>query len=396
MNINRLLKDIDIVREHQDTINTVWENQDAIDEALDSESSIDKQIHKYKKELVDFGVSEKQLNPFCELAALSINDKNLSPLRKFEQLRESLIELAQPSLTSTKALQKMMTDILDHQKKERQGLYGKFLAGFESPDLVNLFPKINNPFEQYLAQQKVILEKFKLNALSPFSTITKFDFNKSLVEALGGIHTPHPIIEEIARFHRQYAEPEDEQSPVWGNINGLVNSYFTQLSREFESGVTENSSDQSLQKLNQLIQKQLNDPRQTTFSKLEIITIIIYLLTLLTTFYQAYLAHGSGIEQTQQKEQIENLFKSLIKYSEDELEQTGELQFSTFYFVERPVYLKTSQSSKSGRIYLLIPETKVKLLVKNHKWLFVEALDSVNAIPVRGWVEKKYLKRIKR
>ena len=47
-------------------------------------------------------------------------------------------------------------------------------------------------------------------------------------------------------------------------------------------------------------------------------------------------------------------------------------------------------SSKFARLY---PNTRVKLIVEKHKWLYVEWTDYLEAIPRYGWVNKKYLKK---
>lgn len=47
---------------------------------------------------------------------------------------------------------------------------------------------------------------------------------------------------------------------------------------------------------------------------------------------------------------------------------------------------------KFGRLF---PNTKVKLITEKHKWVYIEWTDYLEVVPRYGWVNKKYLKRLK-
>jgi hypothetical protein len=65
------------------------------------------------------------------------------------------------------------------------------------------------------------------------------------------------------------------------------------------------------------------------------------------------------------------------------------------YQVERKVALKLKPKNCSTTMVTLEIGEKVKLIRLSHKWIYVEYHDEEEDLPVYGWANKKYLKRIK-
>jgi chromosome segregation ATPase len=64
----------------------------------------------------------------------------------------------------------------------------------------------------------------------------------------------------------------------------------------------------------------------------------------------------------------------------------------TFYVVLRAVNLRAQPTTKSGRLEVLYPNLKVRLLERKAKWIRVEYYDHRENVHKSGWVYKKYLK----
>lgn len=67
---------------------------------------------------------------------------------------------------------------------------------------------------------------------------------------------------------------------------------------------------------------------------------------------------------------------------------------NTYFVVERTVTLQLRPTAKSIALAVLLPNQKVRLVARNHKWIYVEYFDYLEGMPKTGWAFKKYFKRL--
>lgn len=66
-----------------------------------------------------------------------------------------------------------------------------------------------------------------------------------------------------------------------------------------------------------------------------------------------------------------------------------------YYIVKRQVQVKVKPTFNSPTIVIIYPNQKVKILKKNHKWIYIEYFDYIDGVPKTGWASKKYLVKMK-
>ena len=64
------------------------------------------------------------------------------------------------------------------------------------------------------------------------------------------------------------------------------------------------------------------------------------------------------------------------------------------YLLQRDAKLLLGPSFRSQQIGTAIAGSRARLIVRNHKWIFVEAFNSLEGVSQLGWINKKYSKRI--
>src|SRR5208337_4881356 len=105
-------------------------------------------------------------------------------------------------------------------------------------------------------------------------------------------------------------------------------------------------------------------PLSTEFYLNLILALFLFLYSQISTSYSEKLI--SRRIESMQSIVIQQL-TDLKAYEEDQ----------TFYVVDRTVNLRTRPSVKSGKITLLYPNTKVRLIERASKWIKVEYFDSL-------------------
>lgn len=120
-------------------------------------------------------------------------------------------------------------------------------------------------------------------------------------------------------------------------------------------------------------------------SRLAVLNLIIAILALLTgtalgtgQFYYSRLQYFEAVEQRKVNE---------AKAIEDK---------SIYYAVKRKLELKVNPKFQSSTIAVLYPNQIVRLVKRQHKWIYVEYFDYLEGIPKNGWVNKKYLTKIEK
>lgn len=126
--------------------------------------------------------------------------------------------------------------------------------------------------------------------------------------------------------------------------------------------------------------------------------IYIQILMLLIALGQFRL----GLDQinnaaTSSQEQKQYL-RELIEATQRIAAQTGRLipadDQNTYFVVERTVTLRVRPTAKSTALAVLLPNQKVRLVARNHKWIYVEYFDYLEGVPKTGWAFKKYFMKL--
>lgn len=136
--------------------------------------------------------------------------------------------------------------------------------------------------------------------------------------------------------------------------------------------------------------EQINHKAKTfPLSKLSLEFYLNVIISLIFFLYSMYLSEQSEIRIT------ESLHKTEAIVVERLLEFRGLEDRTVYYFVQRPVNLRTKPTTKSASLSVLCPNQKVRLVEGKGKWIKVEVYNHILDTHEVGWCFKKYLKRIK-
>lgn len=162
----------------------------------------------------------------------------------------------------------------------------------------------------------------------------------------------------------------------------LKSSFAVELASRIKK-VVEEDSDKKQKVIEEFVREEI-DKQPNNDAKWAVYTFIITFLMFLTTT-------PIGITQ---------LYYSRLQYI-DSIKQkdAGTLaatprENDVYYIVERQVQLKQGPSFKGDSLAILYPNQEVKLITKDHKWIYVEYFDYLEGVSKKGWVNKKYLKKI--
>lgn len=118
-------------------------------------------------------------------------------------------------------------------------------------------------------------------------------------------------------------------------------------------------------------------------------SVVTFIISSVLTFQQMH-------EGTKTEERLTKLIRQQSDRLDETVKQLKPAQdYKTYFVVERSVTLKTSPFSKTVVIGKLYPNQKVSLVTEKGKWIEVEYFDYVDGALKRGWVMKKYLRRIR-
>lgn len=92
-----------------------------------------------------------------------------------------------------------------------------------------------------------------------------------------------------------------------------------------------------------------------------------------------------------QAQQLERLLEVVNKAVEGIERLAPENDPHTYYVSERTVTVRDAPDNKAKAVTLLSPDTRVRLVQRKHKWVYVEYFDFLEGVPKFGWVNKKYL-----
>jgi hypothetical protein len=183
-------------------------------------------------------------------------------------------------------------------------------------------------------------------------------------------------------------------SRFFENIDVIRNSYFGNLAQTFRDVIeSSESEEEAMEKMTSLVEEKLTESSNNTLLTQDTLKTVIALLGLIATLYFGFsnLANSKQSSETQQL-RYNQLLKAIEKIVENTNPTNDEIE--VYYAVEREFDARTKPDFKSIKFSRLYPNTKVKLIVEKHKWVYIEWTDYLEAVPRYGWVNKKYLKKL--
>jgi len=128
-------------------------------------------------------------------------------------------------------------------------------------------------------------------------------------------------------------------------------------------------------------------PKTTNFVGIsQLFEIILFLLSIAIT------SHITDESENKIVEQFQNMQRAVYQQIESlkPEQETEEINYVVFHEVN----LRGKPTTKSTPLEVLSKNQVVTLLNEKGKWIYIEYFDYVDGMPKKGWVFKKYLKRM--
>ncbi len=185
------------------------------------------------------------------------------------------------------------------------------------------------------------------------------------------------------------------KSHLFEQINVIRDSFAGNLALAFRDVIESSENQQeALDKVEAIVEEKFAQSSDSSFTTQNTLALIVSLLSLIVALY--FNSHNASISQeSTESQQIR--FEQLLKVIEKIAENTsrGSENSETYYAVEREFDVRANPTFKSMKFGRLFPNTKVKLITEKHKWVYIEWTDYLEAVPRYGWINKKYLKKLK-
>jgi hypothetical protein len=131
---------------------------------------------------------------------------------------------------------------------------------------------------------------------------------------------------------------------------------------------------------------------------LAVLALIMQIVQNLLVVYQIQDSKASGKTQNELLEQSKAQTNTLLaiadgvaKIISQSQENYGQPENGIYYVVQRTVSVKTKCAQGSMTISRIYPNQRVRLVKRQHQWIYIEYFDYIEALPRNGWVLKKYL-----
>lgn len=182
-------------------------------------------------------------------------------------------------------------------------------------------------------------------------------------------------------------------------INEFQETFAVKLAESLYQSFEIDDEVEQLEKVREITEQAISE-QPNNKSKLEVLIFIFTIIGVMVAgisaasgvgqFYLAYLQYEASqqdsIEEDKRYSQIMNMFGDIAKKL-SESDENNEI----YYIVERQVQVKVKPTFKAPTIVIIYPNQKVKLVKKNHKWIYIEYFDYIDGVPKTGWANKKYL-----
>ena len=238
------------------------------------------------------------------------------------------------------------------------------------------------------------------NAISPLPSWMEQQ-QRRIFEALD-LHKNHAL-GEIQNWRRN--------NPVFSTLNDVVTrrallampdsllSGIVEALPEIEEAAKEDDADRLsalIQRLYEWLTDRLKKLALGTLSYEGALSIRISVVTfIVSTVLSVGLTKYSLDEGTETEERLTKLMRQQEEKLVETINQLKPAEdHKTYFVVERSAELKASPFPNTVVIGKLYPNQKVSLVTEKGKWIEVEYFDYVTGLLKRGWVLKKYLRRI--
>lgn len=247
---------------------------------------------------------------------------------------------------------------------------------------------------------KAINETKKLNELNNFfnhnisSTIFAGSLRLGEIEALRN-NALNTLPNEQFRTLLSDFQSSINKSHLFEQINVIRDSFAGNLALAFRDVIESSENQQeALDKVEAIVEEKFAESSDSSFTTQNTLALIVSLLSLIVALY--FNSHNVLVSQ-QSAESQQIRFEQLLKVIERIAENTSRAseKSETYYVVEREFDVRANPTFKSMKFGRLFPNTKVKLITEKHKWVYIEWTDYLEAVPRYGWINKKYLKKLK-
>lgn len=173
-------------------------------------------------------------------------------------------------------------------------------------------------------------------------------------------------------------------------IRTIHGSYSGQLAKVLRNLLGEQEiTEENMRPVIELVNVQVSNLPASRVVAEGMITLIATVLTVLFS-YELKDKSVSSVRQLRQLHQLEQVGR-LVHHIVNNTERLLPVEDnSTYYFVDRQVFIGAKPNKRTFQIGQLFPEQKVRLVNRNHKWIRVEYFDQIDGSAKYGWAPKKY------
>ncbi len=184
-----------------------------------------------------------------------------------------------------------------------------------------------------------------------------------------------------------------QQSGALANLDVLRQTHAASIAHQFREAVEKSGdADQLVSEITAIVEKDLKEAEGNDFVTRERLMIVIAILSLLGTLYQCFIGYLDSSPKpppTIQIDALRDLPGALLrKFFPSSVTEDIE------YFLQRDTKLMLRPSFRAQQIGTAMSGSRARLIAHSHKWIFVEAFNSLEGISQVGWINKKYSKRI--
>lgn len=263
------------------------------------------------------------------------------------------------------------------------------MAAINWPKMSELvFPRLSNQVAEMLTQlaKSESFNIAKLSAVSAIASSLAFqERNKELERSIAASFARLNRAESVASLSNAFAKQLTDLAQF--------NSQFAQTMAQ-----TLKSRFDEFEKRNQEAFEQLETSTDEKFQALEtklaestwmkVLQVLGFLVTL-----AGFALAIAGYLDSKEQSKVNTALAVQMLTALQEMASKAEQQINVYYVVERTVKLREIPSNRAKTLAILERDDEVRLIKRKHKWVLVEC-DSESGL-VFGWVNKKYLKRVR-
>ena len=187
-----------------------------------------------------------------------------------------------------------------------------------------------------------------------------------------------------------------QQSGALANLDVLRQTHASNLAHQFREAVEKSEdAEQLATEITAIVEKDLKGTEGNEFVTRERLMIVIAILSLLATLYQSFIGTLQYLDTAPKQPPVIRI--DVLRELPRELLRKffpSSIDIDIEYLLQRDAKLMLRPSFRSQQIGTAMTGNRARLIVRNHKWIFVEAFNSLEGISQFGWLNKKYSKQI--